>query len=447
VYLARDLQLGRQVALKIPTFPEHEDSELLERFYREARSAATLRHSNICPVFDVGDVEGEHYLTMAYIEGRPLSSYVNPQNPLPERLVVGIVRKLASALEHAHRQGIVHRDLKPSNIMIDKWNDPIVMDFGLAMQIKVDTNRLTQAGMILGTPAYMPPEQVRAEWGKIGPCSDIYSLGVVMYELLTGDIPFDGPVDIVMAQVLTHEPPRPSEFIPDLDPRLEAACLKMISKEIDDRYSSMRDVDAAVAVYFTSPNKKLQSPRQPRATSAPRHQTVANKAGDTESQGHEESYWMVWRNWGVVAFVVAIGLTTATVTYYLAGGDETLKPKPRLKGAVVSSQNGTEKNGTEKDVAAVALPAGRVTDARTEGDDLSPPTDSEQPVIVPEPPSTVAPVLPQIISTATQTFAGHTGAVASVAFSSDGKWIVSGSRDQTVKVWDISMDLPADAGQ
>jgi serine/threonine protein kinase len=124
VYLARDVQLDRQVALKIPKFDENEDSHLLERFYREARSAATLRHPNICPVYDVGEVDGAHYLTMTYIEGRTLSAYVNREKLPAERQVVGIVRKLASALDHAHKQGVVHRDLKPPNIMIDKRDDP-----------------------------------------------------------------------------------------------------------------------------------------------------------------------------------------------------------------------------------------------------------------------------------------------------------------------------------
>ncbi|MBT6157208.1 MAG: protein kinase [Planctomycetaceae bacterium] len=451
VYLARDVQLGRQVALKIPAFPDDEDSDVLERFYREARSAATLRHSNICPVFDVGDVEGEHYLTMAYIEGRPLSSYVNPQSPLPERQVVGIVRKLASALEHAHSQGIVHRDLKPSNIMVDRWNDPIVMDFGLAMQIEMDTDGSTQTGLILGTPAYMPPEQVRAEWSKIGPCSDIYSLGIVMYELLTGDIPFDGPVDIVMAQVLTHAPPKPSGFIPDLDPRLEAICLKMISKEIDDRYASMEEVDAALADYLRSPKQRARQPRpgglasiaptssdtnettsSARETSNQGYGTVADKVGDTEPQLHEQPFWRMWRARDVAAFVVAIGLTAATVAYFLFGSDETPTPKPQLKGAVTSLQN-----GTKKDVTTVRLPADRVTDVPPEGDGPPPPT---VPVIAPEPPSTVAsaPVQPQIISKATQTLRGHSGTVSSVAFNSDGNRIVSGSDDYTLKVWNTA---------
>ncbi|MBT4864080.1 MAG: serine/threonine protein kinase, partial [Planctomycetaceae bacterium] len=246
VYLARDVQLGRQVALKIPKFGDDENSERLQRFHREAQASATLRHPNICPVFDVGEVDGAHYLTMAYIEGHTLSSDINRQELLPERQVVDIICKLASALEHSHKQGIVHRDIKPSNIMIDSRNDPIVMDFGLALQLESGDDRLTQTGTLLGTPAYMSPEQVRAEWDEVGPASDIYSLGVVLYELLAGEVPFEGAVGLVMALVLTQEPQNPSRMRPDLDRRLEAICLKMMAKEIEDRYQSMDDVITAL---------------------------------------------------------------------------------------------------------------------------------------------------------------------------------------------------------
>ncbi|MBT4866190.1 MAG: protein kinase [Planctomycetaceae bacterium] len=261
VYLARDVQLDRQVALKIPKFRDDDESKMLERFYREARSAATLRHPNICPVFDVGELDGAHYLTMAYIEGRTLSSYINRQKMQPERQVVAIVRKLAAALGHAHKEGVVHRDLKPANIMIDVRSDPIVMDFGLALQLETGNDRLTQTGMILGTPAYMSPEQVRTEWDQVGPPSDIYSLGIILYELLTGEVPFDGPVGVVMALVLTQPPPNPSELRPDLDPQLEAICLKMMAKEIDDRYKSMREVDAALAGFLKSPKQAVPKPK------------------------------------------------------------------------------------------------------------------------------------------------------------------------------------------
>ena len=250
VYLAEDTQLHRKVALKIPKKSALEDPEALERFYREARTTATLRHPNICPVYDVGAIEGTHYLTMAYIPGKPVSSFVKPEKLPAARQVALLIRKIALALEEAHKQGVVHRDLKPSNVMLDDRGEPIVMDFGLACQTNTPENaRLTQSGAILGTPAYMAPEQVRGDLDQIGPQSDIYALGVMLYQFLTGELPFSGPIMLVFAQIISNEAKKPSELRPDVDPTLEAICLKMMAKEIDQRYSSMKDVAAALTEY------------------------------------------------------------------------------------------------------------------------------------------------------------------------------------------------------
>ncbi len=206
VYLAEDTQLERQVALKTPHFKDDPGEETLERFYREARAAATLRNAHICPVFDVGEIDGTHYISMAYIAGHLLSAFIQPDKPQVERQVVIAIRKLALAVQEAHDQGIVHRDLKPSNIMVDKKGEPIIMDFGLARQLGRDEDiRLTQQGVVIGTPAFMSPEQVGSDPEKIGPPTDQYSLGVILYELLTGRLPFQGSVLAVMGQILTEE--------------------------------------------------------------------------------------------------------------------------------------------------------------------------------------------------------------------------------------------------
>ena len=211
VYLAEDTQLERQVALKTPHFTEDPTGEQMERFFREARAAGNLRHPNICPIYDFGQIDGKHYISMAYIEGRPLSAFIQPDKPQTERQILIVIRKLALALQEAHDHGIVHRDLKPANIMVDKKGEPIIMDFGLARQARRDEDvRLTQTGNILGTPAFMSPEQVDGEPDKIGPPTDQYSLGVILYELLTGKLPFRGSVMAVMGQILTKEPvPQP----------------------------------------------------------------------------------------------------------------------------------------------------------------------------------------------------------------------------------------------
>ena len=197
---------------------------------------------------------------MAYIEGRPLSAFIQPDKPQPERQILIVVRKLALALQEAHEHGIVHRDLKPANIMVDKRSEPIIMDFGLARQLPRETNiRLTQTGMIIGTPAYMSPEQVDGEPDKIGPPTDQYSLGVILYELLTGQLPFRGSLMAVMAQILTKEPPPPSQLRPDLDPRIEAVCLKMMAKDPAERFASLKAVADEIRGHPEEP--ELRRPR------------------------------------------------------------------------------------------------------------------------------------------------------------------------------------------
>ena len=186
VFLAHDSQLDRQVALKAPRLEHDTSGELSQRLYREARAAATLNHPNICPIYDVSEHEGTCFIAMGYVSGQPLAAYVASKKRQPEREAAKVVRKIALALEEAHAHGILHRDLKPTNIMIDKRGEPIVMDFGVACWFDDRTQtRLTQQGAIVGTPAYMSPEQIEGRT-KIGPASDIYSLGVLLYQILTG---------------------------------------------------------------------------------------------------------------------------------------------------------------------------------------------------------------------------------------------------------------------
>ena len=270
VFLARDRDLDRQVAIKVPKFDTSDGSEVIERFYREARAAATLRNSGICPVYDVGEINGIHYLSMAYINGRPLGDFISSEDPRPVRQVVSIIRRLATSLQDAHTQGIVHRDLKPANIMIDERQEPIIMDFGLARRLIVNEGERTQQGEIIGSPAYMSPEQIDDEFGNVGPQADIYSLGVVLYEFLTGHLPFlDKSVTRVLVKILTEDPPPPSSLREDLDPRIEAICLKMMARLMDDRYRSMRQVSQDLKEYLqqvrrSPPHRDRRSPDQSR---------------------------------------------------------------------------------------------------------------------------------------------------------------------------------------
>nr|NIP86996.1 protein kinase [Planctomycetales bacterium] len=245
VYLADDTELGRQVALKIPKLSASDPQTAMARFAREARAAAKISHPNICPIFDIGTADGHPFITMAYVEGKPLSDLLDANRALQPSLAVSLVRKLALALAEAHDRGIIHRDLKPSNVMIDKRGEPILMDFGLArLAQQPDVAHLTQTGSILGTPAYMAPEQVLADHEAIGPATDIFSLGVVLYQLLCGQVPFRGELMQMLLQIAQADPQPPQELRPSIDGRLNDLCLHMLAKGIADRPASMHDVAA-----------------------------------------------------------------------------------------------------------------------------------------------------------------------------------------------------------
>jgi serine/threonine protein kinase len=311
VYLARDTELGRKVALKIPMFSQTERPKLVERFYREARAAATLDHQHICTVYDVGEIDGIRFISMAYIEGKPMSAYIHPDKLQSPRQVAQVMRKLASALEEAHTAGIIHRDLKPTNIMFDKKREPIIMDFGLARQVDqdADQSRLTQEGTVIGTPAYMAPEQVKADLEQMGPVTDVYSLGIILYELLTGRLPFEGPIAAVLGQVLTIDAEPPSTINPEVDPGLEVICLRAIAKEISDRYQTMREFAEAFTEWLRSPAAAVGTRRGLRAA-------VSDTGPGDEAE----------------IFQTAVGETTSPRTLSLPSRPRGTRRKPAAKG-------------------------------------------------------------------------------------------------------------------
>ncbi len=242
VYLAEDTHLGRRVALKIPTSTGTEGSEFLKRFTREAQAAARLEHPNLCRVYDFGDVNGTPYITMEYIDGGPLSDCVGQPILQDQRRVVEIMIGIAAGLQCAHEQGILHRDVKCGNVLMKHGESPCVTDFGLARIEDRHESKITQNGSILGTPAYMAPEQIRSEHDRIGPSSDVYALGVVFYELLTGQVPFQGPALVVLNQAL-HDRPKPVQTSRSgVDRQLDKYCLQMLEKEPENRPQSMQTV-------------------------------------------------------------------------------------------------------------------------------------------------------------------------------------------------------------
>ncbi len=257
VFLAHDTLMDTQVAIKVPHRKATRSEKAVKRFYREARVMFGLRHPNLCPVHDVGEIDGFLYLVMAYIEGEPLSNAIATRSSFSETDAAKLIGTIATALEFAHQKGIVHRDLKPENIMLEDGDVPVVMDFGLALEVNAGASRLTTAGSIIGTPAYMPIEQVTGQTECIGPQTDVYSLGVILYELLCGRLPFTGGVTIVLGQIIGSEAPRLSESKPEIDPALEAICMRAMAKEPEDRYPTMQAFSEALAAYVSPPSIQI----------------------------------------------------------------------------------------------------------------------------------------------------------------------------------------------
>lgn len=272
VYLAEDTQLGRRVALKVPHFGSGADAELRQRFLREARIAATFQHPHLCPILDMGQINGVDYLTMPVLSGETLATRLKRDGPFSARAGAQLTLLIARAVDVAHIAHIVHRDLKPANVMLSETGEPIVMDFGLARCLTSSDIRLTSTGMVLGTPAYIAPEQIGAEPDTLRPTCDVYSLGAMLYEMLTGALPYRGSVHEVLRQKLSQDPPPPSQLRADLDPRLEAICLTAMAADAAARFPSMDAFAVALDAYLQ--DKSDPPPRLNKARHMPRRQRL-----------------------------------------------------------------------------------------------------------------------------------------------------------------------------
>ena len=240
VYCAEDLQLGRQVALKVMHSRFAEDPEFVERFRREARNAAGLNHQNVVSVYDRGEWDGNYYIAMEFLDGRSLKQIVQQQGPLPPEQAIDLTVQVLRAARSAHRRGVIHRDLKPHNVLVDEEGRAKVTDFGIA---RAGASDMTQTGSILGTAQYLSPEQ--AQGHAVDATSDLYSIGIILYELLTGRVPFDGESAVSIALKHVNEwPVPPSALNPAVTPELEGVVLHALEKDPGRRFP---DADAFIA--------------------------------------------------------------------------------------------------------------------------------------------------------------------------------------------------------
>jgi tRNA A-37 threonylcarbamoyl transferase component Bud32 len=237
VYKARQTGLDRTVAVKMILASHLASAEHVRRFHIEARAAARVQHSNIVHIHDVGQLHGQHYFAMEYVEGESLATRI-AREPLPIEAALRLVAVVARAVDHLHQQGIVHRDLKPPNILLSTDGEPYLTDFGLA-KVFEPGSETTATGVIAGSPPYMAPEQAAGRSGDVGPASDVYSLGAILYELLTGRPPFrqDNPLDTLL-EVLSRDPALPRRLNPRIPREVELICLKCLAKSPGDRYES-----------------------------------------------------------------------------------------------------------------------------------------------------------------------------------------------------------------
>ena len=297
VYKARQLGLGRTVALKMLLRGANASSIDLARFRAEAEAAARLDHPHIVPIHAVGDHDGQPYFTMAHVEGTTLARLL-ADGPIPPIEAARLLAPVCRAIDYAHRRGVLHRDLKPSNILIDREGQPLVSDFGLAKRVDSDAG-LTHSGDVVGTPSYMPPEQAANGRGDLGPASDVYSLGAILYQMLTGRPPFQAarPVDTILL-VLEQDPLPPRLLNPKADRDLEMIALKCLQKPIDLRYPTAAALADDLEAYLAG------EPISARSTHLAA--IAARVLGETHHAAVLENWGLLWMWHSLVLLLICL---------------------------------------------------------------------------------------------------------------------------------------------
>jgi serine/threonine-protein kinase len=372
VYCAQDLQLGRKVALKLLHRRFSQDPDFVERFRREASAAAGLQHPNVVSVYDRGEWDGTYYIAMEYLEGRSLKEIVATEGPLHPAQAIDIAVQVLRAARFAHQRGVIHRDLKPHNVIVDDEGRAKVTDFGIA---RAGTSDITETGSIMGTAQYLSPEQAQGQ--TVSAQSDLYAVGILLYELLAGRVPFEGdsPVTVAMKQV-SEQPVPPSAYNPDVPPQLDAVVLHALEKNPADRFAgadefiaALEGVRAGLAVPAGQATAAFGAMPPPYAPTAPTEAAVgappspmtdeelAAAAFPREPLPPEPERERHWLQWAIAAAIVA--LLVGGVLLALALRPEKV-PVPNVVGTQLDAATTVLRNaGFDVEVERVVNPAPR----------------------------------------------------------------------------------------
>jgi serine/threonine protein kinase len=304
VYRAYQPSLNRHVAVKILPPQLGFDQQFVDRFLREARAAASLRHPNIVVIYDVGQEQGVYFIAMEHLEGRTLKQLVEEEGPLHPKRVALIVEQVAAALDYAHQRGFVHRDVKPANIFAGPNDHVTLTDFGIAKAAS-ETQHLTRTGTLMGTPEYMSPEQ--ATGGEVDERTDLYALGVVLYQMLVGHVPFRGTTPHAVLHNVIYEPPLgPRQANPNLSPAMEGVILKAIAKQPEQRFQRGADLVRALRRAVEGEARDVLAPAAPRQLAPPAARPPAPQPGRRSALP-----WLL----GAVAALLMIGIAALLAAF------------------------------------------------------------------------------------------------------------------------------------